>query len=184
MRLISDHRRVELGPFLPPPSFFDRSSLGLAPKGGVDRGSNKTEIVLICLVCLATWGGSRAATCSGSSGDCDNVVLRVGDPRTSGYRRLSRGVDGLPAASQLVSARLGIDGALSLRHLCLWIFLLSSGLLPLSGSLPVSASVNSYRTAGPSPTISASWVVVVIKVSSLPLSESFRCRPEQSPYRL
>ena len=69
--------------------------------------------------------------------------------------------------------------ALSLRHLYLWIFLLSSGLLRLSGSLSVSASVNSYRTAGPSPTISASWVVVVIKVSSLPLSESFRCRPER-----
>ena len=89
--------------------------------------------------------------------------------------------DGLPTASQLVSARLGIDAALSLRHLYLWIFLLSSGLLRLSGSLSISASVNSYRTAGPSPTISASWVVVVIKVSSLPLSESFRCRPEQSP---
>ena len=69
--------------------------------------------------------------------------------------------------------------ALSLRHLYLWIFLLSSGLLRLSGSLSISASVNSYRTAGPSPTISASRVVVVIKVSSLPLSESFRCRLER-----
>ena len=86
--------------------------------------------------------------------------------------------DDLSAASQLVSARLGIDGALSLRHICLWIFPLSSGLLPLSGSLPVSASVNSYRT--PSPAVSACRLVVV-KVSSLALSESFRCRPEQSP---
>ena len=99
-------------------------------------------------------------------------------------RLLSGGADGLPTTSQLVSARLGIDAALSLRHLYLWIFLLSSGLLRLSGSLSISASVNSYRTAGPSPTISASWMVVVIKVSSLPLSESFRCRLEQSPYRL
>jgi hypothetical protein len=74
---------------------------------------------------------------------------------------LSGGADGLPATSQLVSARLGIDGALSLRHLCLWTFLLSSGLLPLSGCLPVSASVNSCRTAGPSPAVSASRVVVV-----------------------
>ena len=181
MRLISDHRRVELGPFRPPPSFFDRSSLGLAPKGGVDRGSNKTEIVLICLVCLATWGGSRAATCSGSSGDCDNVVLRVGDPRTS-YRLLSGGADGLPAASQLVSARLGIDGALSVRHLCLSAFLLSSGLLLLSGGLPVSTSVNSCRTAGPWSAVSA-WRLVVVKVSSLALSESFRRRPSESSYR-
>ena len=89
------------------------------------------------------------------------------------------GLDGLPAASQLVSARLGIDGALSLRHLCLWTFLLSSGLLFLSGSLPVSASVNSCRTAGPSSAVSASRLVVVMKASSLPLSESFRCRLER-----
>lgn len=185
-QLISDHRRVELGPFRPPPPFFFRPfQLRLAPPskaiGGADRGSNKAEINLICLA-IATREAQDAAACSGSSCDCDNVVLGVGDPRTSGYRLLSGGrADGLPTTSQLVSARLGIDAALSLRHLYLWIFLLSSGLLRLSGSLSISASVNSYRTAGPSPAISASWVVVVIKVSSLPLSESFRCRPEQSP---
>ena len=151
------------------------------PVGGADRGSIKAETNLTCLA-IATREAQDAAACSGSSCDCDNVVLGVGDPRTSGYRLLSGGrADGLPTTSQLVSARLGIDAALSLRHLYLWIFLLSSGLLRLSGSLSISASVNSYRTAGPSPTISASWVVVVIKVSSLPLSESFRCRPEQSP---
>ena len=162
--------------------FFDPFQLRLArlskPVGGADRGSNKAEINLTCLA-IATREAQDAAACSGSSCDCDNVVLGVGDPRTSGYRLLSGGADGLPAASQLVSARLGIDGALSLRHLYLWIFLLSSGLLRLSGSLPVSASVNSYRTAGPSPAISASRVVVVMKVSSLPLSESFRCRLER-----
>ena len=169
-----------IGPLRSAAFVFRRSSLGLAPR--VDRGSNKAEIDLICLA-IATWEAQGAAAYSGSDCDCDNVVLWVGDPRTSGYRLLSGGADGLSAASQLVSARLGIDGALSLRHLCLWFFLLSSGLLPLCGSLSVSASV-SYRTAGPSPAVSASWVVVVIKVSSLPLSESFRCRPERSPYRL
>ena len=148
------------------------------PVGGADRGSIKAETNLTCLA-IATREAQDAAACSGSSCDCDNFVLGVGDPRTSGL--LSGGADGLPTASQLVSARLGIDAALSLRHLYLWIFLLSSGLLRLSGSLSISASVNSYRTAGPPPTISASWMVVVIKVSSLPLSESFRCRPEQSP---
>ena len=147
------------------------------PVGGADRGSIKAETNLTCLA-IATREAQDAAACSGSSCDCDNVVLGVGDPRTSGPL-LSGGADGLPTASQLVSARLGIDAALSLRHLYLWIFLLSSGLLRLSGSLSISASVNSYRTAGPSPAISASWVVVVIKVSSLPLSESFRCRPER-----
>ena len=116
-------------------------------------------------------GGSSAAAFFGSGCDCDNVVLRVGGPRTSGYRLLSGGADGLSAASQLVSARLGIDGALSLRHLCLWTFLLSSGLLPLSGSLPVSASVNSCRTAGPSPAVSASRVVVVINLAATAFGE-------------
>ena len=111
-------------------------------------------------------GGFGAAACSGSNCDCDNVVLGVGDPRTSGYRLLSGGADGLPAASQLVSARLGIDGAISVRHLCLWIFLLSSDLLPLSRSLPVPTRANSCRTAGLSSAVSASRVVVV-KVSSL-----------------
>ena len=148
------------------------------PVGGADRGSIKAETNLTCLA-IATREAQDAAACSGSSCDCDNVVLGVGDPRTSGYRLLSGGADGLPTASQLVSARLGIDAALSLRHLYLWIFLLSSGLLRLSGSLSISASVNSYRTAGPSPAVSASWVVVVMKVSSLPLSESFRCRLER-----
>jgi hypothetical protein len=144
----------------------------------VDRDSNKAEIDLICLA-IATREAQGAAACSGSECDVDNVVLGVGDPRTSGYRLLSGGAYGLPAASQLVSARLGIDGALSLRHVYLWTFLLSSGLLLLSGCLPVSASVNSCRTAGPSPAVSASRVVVVMKVSSLPLSESFRCRLER-----
>src|SRR5262249_30849679 len=37
----------------------------------------------------------------------------------------------LPAASTWVPARLGIDGALSMRHLWLWTFLLSISLLPL-----------------------------------------------------
>ena len=73
------------------------------------------------------------------------------------------GADGLPAAPQLVSARLGIDGALSVRHLCLWTFLLSSGSLPLFGSLPVSTSVNSCLTGGPPSALSASRLVVVIK---------------------
>jgi hypothetical protein len=143
----------------------------------VDRDSNKAEIDLICLA-IATREAQGAAACSGSECDVDNVVLGVGDPRTSGYRLLSGGAYGLPAASQLVSARLGIDGALSLRHVYLWTFLLSSGLLLLSGCLPVSASVNSCRTAGPSPAVSASRVVVVMKVS-LGLSESFRSRLER-----
>ena len=146
------------------------------PVGGADRGSIKAETDLTCLA-IATREAQDAAACSGSSCDCDNIVLGVGDPRTSGL--LSGGADGLPTASQLVSARLGIDAALSLRHLYLWIFLLSSGLLRLSGSLSISPSVNSYRTAGPSPAVSASRVVVVMKVSSLPLSESFRCRLER-----
>ena len=165
----------------PPPAGLRFSTLSSSvwralskPVGGADRGSIKAETNLTCLA-IATREAQDAAACSGSSCDCDNIVLGVGDPRTSG------GADGLPTTSQLVSARLGIDAALSLRHLYLWIFLLSSGLLRLSGSLSISASVNSYRTAGPPPTISASWMVVVIKVSSLPLSESFRCRPEQSP---
>jgi hypothetical protein len=143
----------------------------------VDRDSNKAEIDLICLA-IATREAQGAPACSGSECDVDNVVLGVGDPRTSGYRLLSGRAYGLPAASQLVSARLGIDGALSLRHVYLWTFLLSSGLLLLSGCLPVSASVNSCRTAGPSPAVSASRVVVVMKVS-LGLSESFRSRLER-----
>lgn len=131
------------------------------PVGGADRGSIKAETNLTCLA-IATREAQDAAACSGSSCDCDNVVLGIGDPRTSGYRLLSGGgADGLPTTSQLVSARLGIDAALSLRHLYLWIFLLSSGLLRLSGSLSISPSVNSYRTAGPSPAVSASRVVVV-----------------------
>jgi len=76
-------------------------------------------------------GGSSAAAYSGSDCDVDSVVLGVGDPRASARP------DGLPAASRLVSARLGIDGALSLRHLSLWILLLSGGLFLLSGSLPL-----------------------------------------------
>src|SRR5262249_53232397 len=87
-----------------------------------------------------------------------NAVLRIGDPRTS---LLSRGVRGLPAASTLVPARLGIDGALSMRHLCLWTCLLPTSLLPLSCSLPAPARVHSRCTAGSSPAISASRLVVV-----------------------
>src|SRR5262245_38247803 len=102
------------------------------------------EIDLRCLA-IATREAQGAAAYSGSDCDVDNVVLGVGDPRASA------GADGLPATSQLVSTRLGTDGALSLRHLYLRSFLLSGCLLPLSGSLPVSASVNSCRTAGPSP---------------------------------
>src|SRR5262249_12502645 len=55
----------------------------------------------------------------------------------------------------------------SLRHLCLWTFILSSNLLLLSGGLLVPASVNSCRTPGPSQAISASWLVVVKMQSGL-----------------
>ena len=110
-------------------------------------------------------GGRCAAAGSGSDFDCHNAVLGIGDPRT-GRWRLSGGIRGLPAASQLVSARLGIDGALSLRHLCFWTFLLSTSLLPLSGGLPTPASIDSCRTSGPSSAISASWLVVVKMRSS------------------
>ena len=95
-------------------------------------------------------------------------MLWDSDPRTSEYCLLSGGAHCLPTASQLVSARLGINGALSLRHLCLWTFILSSNLLLLSGGLLVPASVNSCRTPGPSQAISASWLVVVKMQSSLP----------------
>src|SRR5262245_18704818 len=138
----------------------------------VDRGSTKTEIDLICLA-IATREAQGAAACSGSDCDVDNVVLGVGDPRASA------GPDGLPGASRLVSARLGIDGALSVRHLSLWILLLSGGLFRLSGGLPVWAGARSRRTAGPSPTVSASGLVVVMKISSLGLPESFRYRLER-----
>src|SRR5262252_7035017 len=107
------------------------------------------EIDLICLA-IATREAQGAAAYSSSDCDVDNVVLGVGDPRASA------GPDGLPAASRLVSARLGIDGALSVRHLYLWIFLLSGDLLRLSGSLPLWAGVRSCRTTGPSPAVSAS----------------------------
>jgi hypothetical protein len=98
----------------------------------------------------------------GPSCDCGNAVLRISDPRTSGYRLLSGGIHRLPAASSLVSARLGIDGALSLRYLCSWNFLLSTNLLLLlPRSLPAPTSVDSRYTPGPSPAISASRLVVV-----------------------
>src|SRR5262249_6581911 len=67
-----------------------------------------------------------AAAGFASGCDCENAVLWTGTPRTS---------RDLPAASTLVPARLGIAGALSMRHLCLWTFLLLTSLLPLS-SLP------------------------------------------------
>ena len=88
------------------------------PVGGADRGSIKAETDLTCLA-IATREAQDAAACSGSSCNRNNIVLGVGDPRTSGL--LSGGANGLPTASQLVSARLGIDAALSLRHLYLWI---------------------------------------------------------------
>ena len=97
----------------------------------------------------------------GSGCDCDNVGLRDGDPGTTKYCLLSGGAHRLPTASQLVSTWLGVNGALSLRHLCLWTFLLSSNLLLLSGSLPVPASVNSCRAPGPPQAISTSRMVVV-----------------------
>src|SRR5262249_3592056 len=49
-------------------------------------------------------GGSGAAAGSSSGCECDDAVLRIGDPRTSGYRLLSGGIRRLPAASTLVSA--------------------------------------------------------------------------------
>jgi hypothetical protein len=146
------------GPFRPPPSFFDCSSLGLegnrSGKSRFHQNGNQSSMLIIS----GDSGGSGATACSHSSCDCDNVVLGVRDPRTSGYGR----ADGLPAASQLVSARLGIDGALSVRHLCLWTFLLSSGLLPLCGSPSVPTRVNLCGRAGPSPAVSASGMVVVM----------------------
>jgi hypothetical protein len=114
---------------------------------------------------MATRGGWGAPDCSGSGGDCNDAMLRVGDPRTSD---LPGGVDGLPAASPVVSSRLGIDGALPLRHLCLWIFLISERLLHSFGSVPAPASVDSCCTPGSSPAISAPWLVVVKMQSSLP----------------
>ena len=115
------------------------------------------------IYCVPGWriGGRSAAAFFGSDCDCDNVGLRNGDPGTTEYCLLSVGAHRLPTASQLVSTWLGVNGALSLRHLCLWTFLLSSNLLLLSGSLPVPASVNSCRTPGPSQAISAPWLVVV-----------------------
>ena len=74
-------------------------------------------------------GARGAAAGSGSGGDCDNAVLRIGGPGTS---------RDLPAVSILVPARLGIDGALSMHHLWLWTFLLSTSLLLLSYSLSTS----------------------------------------------
>jgi hypothetical protein len=102
-----------------------------------------------------------AAAFSGFGCDCDNVGLRNGDPGTTEYCHLSGGGHRLPSASQLVSTWLGVNGALSVRHLCLWTFLLSRNLLLLSGSLPVPASLNSCRAPGPPQAISASWLVVV-----------------------
>src|SRR5215831_2271624 len=125
-------------------------------------------------------GGSGAAAGSSSGCECDDAVLRIGDPRTSGYRLLSGGIRRLPAASTLVSARLGIDGALSLRHLCLWTCLLSSSLLPLSCSLPAPARVRSRRTAGSSPAISAPRLVVVKMGSCLRRGASSTAAPPGS----
>src|SRR5258708_7496553 len=82
-------------------------------------------------------------------------MLRIGGPRTSGYHLLSGRIRGLPAASTLVSARLGIDGALSLRYFCSWSFLLSTSLLPLSCALSAPGSVVSRNAPGPSPPLSA-----------------------------
>jgi hypothetical protein len=165
-QLVSDHRRAELGPFRPLASFFDipvarwqrrrRQEVG---RWRFHQNGNQSNMFNT----YGDSGGSCAAACSGSCCDCNNVVLGVGDPRTSGYRLLSGRADGLPAASQLVSARLGIDGALSVRHLSLWTLLLSCG-LPLCGNPSVPTSVNLCRRADPSPAVSASRMVVVIKV--------------------
>jgi len=131
----------------------------MKPKARSGRicGFSKPKIDLMCPG-MAGWETELAAIGSGSRCDCDNAVLRIGDPRTS---LLSRGVRGLPAASTLVPARLGIDGALSMRHLCLWTCLLPTSLLPLPCSLPAPARVHSRCTAGSSPAISASRLVVV-----------------------
>jgi hypothetical protein len=176
---IRGDKRVRGGPIdghapkprqLPAAARFDRfqSRAGTAVEGNTRVGdSNEAEIALRCLA-IATREAQGAAAHSGSDCDVDTIVLGVGDPRASA------GADRLPATSELVSARLGIDGALSLRHLYLRTFLLSGHLLPLSRSLPTSASVNSCRPAGPSAALSASRMVVVMKVSSLVLSKSFR----------
>src|SRR5262249_56780958 len=95
---------------------------------------------------VAGWGGWGRGVVLASGGDWEKAGWR------SGARRKSRD---LPAASTRVSARLGIDGALSMRHLWLWTFLLSTSLLPLSYSLPAPTG------AGASSAISASWLVVV-----------------------
>src|SRR5260221_2364968 len=100
-------------------------------------------------------------------------MLRISGPRTGGYHLLSGRIRGLPAASTLVSARLGIDGALSLRYLCSWSFLLSTSLLPLSCSLSAPASVDSRNAPGPSPALSAPRMVVVKMRSCLVAAGAF-----------
>src|SRR5262249_11649292 len=126
-------------------------------------------------------GGSGAAAGSSFGCECDNAVLRIGDPRTNGYRLLSGGIRRLPTASTLVPARLGIDGALSLRHLCSWNFLLSTSLLlPLPCSLPAPTSVDSRYTPGPSPAISATRLVVVKMGSCLRRGASSTAAPPGS----
>ena len=143
---------------------FATDSRGLAPNvanattGGIPVSTKRKSIY-----CVPGWriGGRSAAAFFGSGCDCDNVGLRNGDPGTTEYCLLSGGAHRLPTASQLVSTWLGVNGALSLRHLCLWTFILSSNLLLLSGGLLVPASVNSCCTPGPSQAISASWLVVV-----------------------
>jgi hypothetical protein len=84
----------------------------------------------------------------------------MGVPGSNGDRLLPGGIDGLPATSPLVSAGLGINGALSMRHLCLRP-LLRTALSLLSRSLPPRARVKSCGTRDPSPAVSASRLVVV-----------------------
>src|SRR5258708_4515634 len=73
-------------------------------------------------------------------------------------RRKRLWVRGLPAASLLVSARLGIDGSHALLLLRLW--KLSTNRLLLSGSLPASC-VDSRGPPGPSPAVPEARLVVV-----------------------
>src|SRR5262249_60461866 len=101
---------------------------------------------LVCVPGCAVWGAGGAGAFWVWRGLCELWLLLHRAPGTS---------RDLPAASTRVSARLGIDGALSMRHLWLWTFLLSTSLLPLSYSLPAPTG------AGASSAISASWLVVV-----------------------
>jgi hypothetical protein len=96
-------------------------------RGGIP-GFNKTEIDLMCPE-MARWEAEMQRLVSALAVTATMLLLRIGGPRTS---------RDLPAASTFVPAWLGIDGALSMRHLCLRTFLLLTSLLPLS-HLPAPA---------------------------------------------